>query len=494
MPAYSLRKRIMRWTIALVLGAASLTLTGMKLVDPLLEPDISVAIADISRAPAQTAGLAGIDPEPLDVITILPNPAPAAVDAITAMPSPEPYPQLDDVAEREPLPPLANDTPDPRQWHTLTVKPGDSLAAIFARLGISAGILHEIVRIDDTVAVLKHIKPGQILKFDLDNGALETMQYAVNPTETLAITKHNGAYQAAMLIDEPTIETKRTSGVIHHSLFLSAKNAGLSDKLIMDLVSIYGWDIDFALDIREGDTFTVLYQEQYHNGVKVNDGPILAAEFVNQNKAFKTVRYTDASGRSDYYSESGHAMHKAFLRTPVNFTRISSKFSLARRHPVLNTIRAHRGVDYAAPTGTPVKTVGDGTVEYLGSKGGYGKTVIIDHGDEHKTVYAHLSKYRPRLKPGKWVEQGDIIGYVGSSGLATGPHLHYEFRIAGVHRNPLTLKLSKTIRIAERELPKFRQIADPLLAELDAATTTTSVALATESGVPDPGPGNHDDG
>jgi len=244
----------------------------------------------------------------------------------------------------------------------------------------------------------------------------------------------------------------------------------------MQLVSIYGWDIDFALDIREGDSFTVIYEEQYKDGVKVADGPIIAAEFINRNTPLRAVRYEHEDGRTDYYADNGDAMRKAFLRTPVNFTRISSRFNLKRKHPILNKIRAHKGVDYAAQTGTHIKATGDGTVAYAGKKGGYGRTIILKHGGKYSTVYAHLYRYARGIRTGKRVKQGQIIGYVGRSGLATGSHLHYEFRVNGVHRNPLTIKLPKVESIDKEAFPEFRRKITPMVAELDRLTGNSVLA------------------
>ena len=239
----------------------------------------------------------------------------------------------------------------------------------------------------------------------------------------------------------------------------------------MRLVAIFGWDIDFALDIRKGDSFTILYEEQYKNGVKVAEGPIIAAEFINQGKAIRAIRYSENNERNDYYDANGDAMRKAFLRTPVDFfSRISSRFSLGRKHPVLNKIRAHKGVDYAAATGTPVRATGDGVIVFAGKNGGFGRTIKLKHGGTYSTVYAHLRRIAKNIRRGKKVKQGQIIGYVGQSGLATGPHLHYEFQIHGVHRNPLTVKLPKVKAIAKENLTEFKKTIVPILAELDRIT------------------------
>ena len=269
---------------------------------------------------------------------------------------------------------------------------------------------------------------------------------------------------------------KHSKSTINDSLFLSAKRVGLSDKLIMQLISIYGWDIDFALDIREGDSFTLIYLEQQKDGVKVADGPIIAAEFINRGVTLRALRYSHEDGRHDYYSENGDAMRKAFLRTPLELARITSRFNLKRKHPILNTIRAHKGVDYAASIGTPIKATGNGTVTLVGKKGSFGRTIILKHGGKYSTLYAHLHKYARGIRKGKRVTQGQIIGYVGKSGLANGPHLHYEFRVNGEHQNPLTVNLPRVKSIGVEALPKFLQTIKPMIAKLDKLTGKRTIA------------------
>ena len=246
----------------------------------------------------------------------------------------------------------------------------------------------------------------------------------------------------------------------------------MSDSKIMELAGLFGWDIDFSLELRSGDSFTVVFEENYLDEMKFRDGPILAAEFVNQGKTYRAVRYEDPSGHVDYYSPDGNSMRKAFLRSPIKFARISSRFSKGRKPPILGKTRAHKGVDYAAPTGTPIRAAGDGTISFRGKKGGYGKTVIVDHGNGKSTLYAHMSRYARNKKKGKRVEQGDVIGYVGSTGMATGPHLHYEFRIDGVHRNPLTVKLPIAKPIEKKYRDDFRLKTAPLMAQLDNLSRT----------------------
>ena len=260
----------------------------------------------------------------------------------------------------------------------------------------------------------------------------------------------------------------------------------------MDMAGIFEYDIDFIQDVRVGDKFTVIYEELWRDGVKLRDGQIVAAEFVNQGKSFRAARFLDASGRAAYYTPEGRSVRKAFIRAPLNFTRISSGFDPSRRHPVLNTIRAHRGVDYAAPTGTPIRAAGDGKVLFRGVQGGYGNTIILQHGGNITTLYGHMSRFGS-ARTGARVNLGDIIGYVGSSGLATGPHLHYEYRVNGVHRNPRTVPLPPADPIGAEQQAAFRAATEPLWRQLDgfvgplpaaAELTQAQSSTATEPAAP----------
>lgn len=242
------------------------------------------------------------------------------------------------------------------------------------------------------------------------------------------------------------VRLTRVAGIIDRSLFDDGQGAGLSDRLIMELAEIFGWDIDFVVDLRRGDSFAVLYEEKYWQGQKVADGDILAAEFINQGREFRAIGFRTDNGRMQYYSPDGFVLQRAFLRTPVKFSRVSSLFSNSRYHPILKTWRAHHGVDYDAPVGTPVRATASGRITALGWNGGYGNMVAIRHAGPYSTLYAHLSRYRAGLRAGQTVEQGEIIGYVGRTGLATAPHLHYELQVNGVHRDPLTFELPSSAR------------------------------------------------
>ncbi len=359
----------------------------------------------------------------------------------------------------------------------MTVKNGDNLSLIFSRAGLSPQQLHQVLSLGKEAKVLTRLFPGDKLRLNItDDKQLAALSYDIDQTETLHITRRaddSGRYSATTEKHHIETRTAYSSGTIESSLFLAAKKAGLSDNLTMEMAGIFGWDIDFALDIRQGDRFTVIYEEQFLEGKKLRNGKILAAEFNNRGKSYRAVRYTDSQGNSDYYSPGGKSMRKAFLRTPVEFSRISSRFNLKRKHPVLNKIRAHKGVDYAAPRGTPIRATGDGKIVHLGRKGGYGKTIIIQHGSRYSTRYAHMNNYARGMKNGKRVKQGQIIGYVGSTGLATGPHLHYEFRLDGAVRNPLTVKLPDAGPLPKKYRADFNQKSRPFLAQLNALTRNT---------------------
>ncbi len=266
--------------------------------------------------------------------------------------------------------------------------------------------------------------------------------------------------------DETPRYINSVHGTINASLSLAGKNAGLSNELILQLTNIFAWDIDFATNLHHGDQFTVVYEET-RIGNNSSESQIIAAEFVNQGRILTAIRYKDSEGHVNYYSPEGKPMRKAFLSTPVDFVRISSGFDTHRKHPILNRIRAHKGVDYAARTGTPVKSAGDGEVIFRGRKGGYGQVMIVKHGEHYETLYAHLSDFKKGLESGDQVKQGEVIGYVGQTGLATGPHLHYEFRVDGIHRNPEKLNLAQSLPIHTEKLAEFKAQTQPLLAQLN---------------------------
>jgi len=361
----------------------------------------------------------------------------------------------------------AQPTPD---YHTQThqVRTGDNLSSIFLKQGLNQKVISKILALGKPATDLRRIHPGDQLIFTLDkNQKLQKLVLQKDPLNSLQIERSNNIFHAQNIQRTPERRIRHVGTTVNDSLFLSAQRADLSDKTTMALAAIFGWDIDFALDIRKGDHFNIMYEELYLDGEKIGDGNIVAAEFINHGRTYKAVRYTTPDGDSNYYTADGKSMRKAFLRTPIPLARISSRFNLKRKHPVLNKIRAHKGVDYAASRGTPIKATGDGKIIHRGRKGGYGNAIIIQHGTRYSTLYAHMSKFRSGLKTGSRVQQGQTIGYVGSTGLATGPHLHYEFRVNNRHRNPLTVKLPAAEPINKKYLSGFKNEAQQLLTQLD---------------------------
>ena len=348
---------------------------------------------------------------------------------------------------------------EPSQWESVIVKSGDTLASIFAKKGIGSKTTHQIATLNDQTRKLRYLQPGDEIQLLLDEqSGLRQMKYIPDITRTLLIQRtEDQSYSSQIVNYKLDAYPVYREGQIDSSLFEAAANADIPEDVIMDLVAIFGWDIDFSLDIRRGDRFGIVYEELYKDDVKIRNGRILSAEFINNGKTYRAVYYTDPSGNSDYYAPDGKSMRKAFLRSPVKFSRISSRFTNKRWHPVLSKWRSHKGVDYAAARGTPVRASGDGKIIFAGTKGGYGRLIVIRHGGRYTTAYGHLHRYAKGARTGKKVKQGQIIGYVGSSGLATGPHLHYEFRVNGVHRNPLTVKLPEAQPVNTAYLDNFRE-------------------------------------
>jgi len=362
------------------------------------------------------------------------------------------------------------------------VKPGDNLSLIFDRAGLTPRDVYQVSRSKPESSLLTNLYPGYKLEFFLDeNRDLENLVITRNKLASTEYTRsEDGTYTTHDITREPEIRQVFREATIDDSMFMAAKRGGISDAVTMELAGIFGGVIDFLLDTRKGDTFNLLYEEKYLDGEYIGNGAILAAQFTNQGETYTAVRYINTAGDIDFYNPQGESMRKAFLRNPVDFTRISSGFSLSRKHPILNTIRAHKGTDYAAPRGTPVIAAGDGRVTWAARNGSFGKLVVVQHGERFQTKYAHLNTYARGVKQGARVKQGQIIGYVGSTGSATGPHLHYEFLMDGVHRNSRTIhdQLPKAESIPESELQRFREHTQILLSRLENhASNTKNIAL-----------------
>lgn len=374
-------------------------------------------------------------------------------------------------------PKVTANTTHKTNWNTTIVEPGDNLAAIFKRQGLSSKDVFDVIHTDNESAqAMERLFPGDKIWLRISaGGTLLAVRRKLDATRTLTLSRENAAdagFQVTLTEHHPEQRIAHATAVIHESLYQAAVKAGLNEKLIMKLSGIFGWDIDFAHDIRKGDSFTLAYQQFYKNGEKIRNGDIIAAEFTNQGKRYRAVRYTDPSGRTGYYTPDGKSMRKAFLRTPVDFRRISSHFSKSRCHPILHVCRPHKGTDFAAPTGTPIHAAGDGVVAFAGRKGGYGNAVILQHSHGYSTLYGHMKRIRKGIHAGMRVVQGQIIGYVGQTGLATGPHLHYEFRIDGVPKDVLKVAMPNAKPIASRYLADFRAKALPRLAQLSVIMRT----------------------
>ncbi|GAB4509347.1 MAG: peptidoglycan DD-metalloendopeptidase family protein [Sulfuricaulis sp.] len=370
-------------------------------------------------------------------------------------------------------------TPDRERWTEVTIRKGDTLSDILRREGHDSSDIHRLIQSNPDAHVFRQMHPGQKLRLRAEgNKPLQELVYETDPGEAFHLVRHENRFELTKELRTFETRVAHVSGAIESSLFEDGQDAGLSDNLVMKLVEIFGWDIDFALDLRRGDSFSVIYEEKFWQGQKVTDGTILAAEFVNQGRAFRAIAFRDANGYVSYYAPDGTSVRRAFLRTPVEFSHITSRFTNSRYHPILKTRRAHKGVDYAAPTGTPVRATASGRILSIGTQGGYGKRIVIRHNTTYSTLYGHLSRFRVDLRVGSFVDQGQTIGYVGATGLASGPHLHYEFQVNGEHRNPLTFKFAGGGKIASQNRDEFARLADDWSARLDVIGHGTQIAAS----------------
>ncbi|MGH8220498.1 MAG: peptidoglycan DD-metalloendopeptidase family protein [Steroidobacteraceae bacterium] len=346
------------------------------------------------------------------------------------------------------------------------VRRNDTLEAIFHREKLSLADLAAIRSLPGLRNDLDRLHPGESLTLVREGDELLGLTRRLSLAQSLEVRRSATGFEAHLVAIPLETRTRTLSGEIDSSLFEAMAAAGGHDSTTLALADIFAWDIDFVNEIQPGDRFTVTYDEVYDHGKYAEDGPILAARFINNGHEYVAVRYVSPSGQAAYYTPDGRSMRKAFLRAPLEFTRVSSPFSLHRRHPILNLIRRHTGVDYAAPIGTPVWAAGDGRVIFAGRKGGYGNAVVLDHAHGITTLYGHLSRFARGLHVGEHVSQGTVIAYVGMTGLATGPHLHYEFRVDGVYKNPQTVILPDAVPIEAGLRADFLAKTGPLLGSL----------------------------
>ncbi len=396
----------------------------------------------------------------------------------TLAPSVDLAPAIEPTLPVEPVvaPPLPEPLGDTLEF---VVRRNDTLDRIFRHLKLNLTDLANIRNLPGTRGQLDRLRPGDTIKLTHDEGMLYALSRRISETEILTIKRGDDGFAAEVIETPIEVRTVRTHGTIDSSLFVAARSAGVSAELIMRLANdIFGWKIDFALEIQRGDTFDIVYEQKYRDGEYIGDGHILAADFINEGKLHRAVYFASSDGNvKGYFGPDGRSMKRQFLRAPLDFTRISSNFNPSRRHPILNTIRAHKGVDYAAPTGTVIKAAGEGRVAFAGTKGGYGRVIILEHGGGISTLYGHMSRFAKGMHTGQRVSQGETIGFVGSSGAATGPHLHYEYRLNGVHKNPRTVALPDAKPIPDQYLAEFRTHAGTLFANLDKARDEAVAAV-----------------
>jgi len=369
---------------------------------------------------------------------------------------------------------------NPFESVVIVIRRNDTLDALFRQLELSLADLAELRRLPDVRKALDILRPGDVITLEHLNGQLRSLTRKLSDTATLSVVRAEEGFAADIIENPLEVEEVALAGTIDSSLFLAVNAGGGSDALAIALADVFKYDIDFVNEVQPGDSFAVAYRQEFQDGEFLRDGEILAAEFVNKGRVYRAVRYEMPDGGVEYFTPEGENVRKAFLRFPVAFGRVSSGFNLARRHPILNTIRAHKGIDFAAPVGTPIKAAGNGRVIHRGVKGGYGNAVILAHPGSVTTLYAHMSRYRRGLSVGDKVKQGEVIGYIGMTGLATGPHLHYEYRVNGVHRNPATVPVPRAESIPADLREDFLASSAPLLEQLDSlgATPPARVALA----------------
>lgn len=363
----------------------------------------------------------------------------------------------------------------------VTVRKGDTLTSIFHRFGISSKEVIRLLQAGDAISVLHSLTPYHQLKLRFNGRQFIGLAYHTTPGEWLEVSKQGNHYRVHTRQQKLESRVHFTNSNIAQSLYGAGHKAGLSDYLIYQLTNSFAWDIDFAKDLRSGDHFEVIYNDYYLGDKKIREGDILAAAFTTQGKTYRIVRYTDPNGHSAYYTPTGRSVKKAFIRTPVKYSRISSSFTLGRFHPILHKIRAHRGVDYAAPRGTPIRAAGDGKIYKREHQNGYGNVIMIHHGMKYTTVYGHMSRFAKKLHVGSHVKQGQVIGYVGQTGLATGSHLHYEVRILGRYVNPQKVKLPRAAPVPYQYRKDFFAKTRAIMAELELYKNATAAAIEAQT-------------
>jgi murein DD-endopeptidase MepM/ murein hydrolase activator NlpD len=367
-----------------------------------------------------------------------------------------------------PLPPMAGKAANVAAgsaWQVVRVQSGQTLGTLFQDMGVSASVMHQVLELPSARGPLSRLRAGAELAFDLGAaGELRGLRFERDEASRVELSLADGQIKEKVIERPLERRIMVASGEITSSLYADGARAGLSNAAINQMANAFSYDIDFSHDLRDGDRFQVVYEEIWRDGERLRSGGVVAASFFNRGKEYTAVRY-QREGKDEYFDLSGRPLKKSFMRMPIEFARISSRFNPNRRHPVLGTVRAHKGVDYAAGTGTPIMAAGEARVSFVGWQNGYGRTVVLDHGRGYSTLYGHMSRFG-KFKTGQRVSQGNVIGYVGMTGLASGPHLHYEFRVNGAHRDPLTVTMPKPEPLTGTELARFRAATAPAMAQL----------------------------
>jgi murein DD-endopeptidase MepM/ murein hydrolase activator NlpD len=344
------------------------------------------------------------------------------------------------------------------RWININIRSGDSLSKIFKRLDLDPRIAITMARHSDA-QILNKLRTGPYLQILVRGPQLLALRYQPDLLSILSVEREEQRYRVSTIKRKFDVTERVVTGIIQSSLFQSGMKNGVSRDLLYNLSSIFQWQIDFSKDLRPGDRYALIYEERSLDGRKYASGPILAAEFVVRGKTYRAIRQVSQNGTSHYFTPDGESLEGLFLRSPMRMAQITSPFSTRRYHPELKKWRAHKGVDYGGRTGDPVMATADGLVTFVGRKHQYGKVITLQHGQKYLTLYAHLSRFAKHIRNGSTVTQGQVIGYVGSTGLSTGPHLHYEFRVNGVHKNPLTVKLPRSFAIDRALRSEFMKTA-----------------------------------
>ena len=380
------------------------------------------------------------------------------------------------------IPPIEPLDPDEALCQEITTQPGDSLALIFKRMDLSPSILHAVMDKNPEAHALTHLQPNQRIKFLIHDHQLEQLILTLSPTRTLTVRRdeNENTYATKIHTEKTYIQILSATGIVHNSLYITAKQYHIPYTLIRQMTDILGWEMNFTRDIREGDQFTIIYEAHYIENELTHTGDILAVSYTSQGHTHQAIQHKSAEYGVGYFTPKGTSVRKAFSRYPLQFSYISSMFNLSRMHPVLKQRRPHKGVDLAAPMGTPIRATSNGRVISIGYENGYGNKIKLQHPGNYTSIYGHMLKFKKGLSRGAHVKRGDIIGYVGQTGLATGPHCHYELRLNDRPLNPSTVKLPQAFSVPAKELAEFKMHAATQIAQLQRYETANIARIETE--------------